>query len=108
MIRVIDAVMGTGKSTWAIEQIQANLSDGPYVIATPLLSEVERYAEAIPGSVSLLEGEGKLKRYKEALVEGKNVILTQSMFQNFDDDCLSMLPKEVYLIMMKTLIDLES
>ncbi len=108
MIKVIDAVMGTGKTEWAMAEIQKNPGDGPYVIVTPLLTEVERYHTAIPGSVSLSEGERKLERCKEALLAGKTVILTHSLFQNFDDECFEYAVEGGYSLYMDETVSLIS
>lgn len=83
-IKVIDAVMGTGKSTWLAHSI---LRDNKRtVIVLPILKELERYArllQSIDGLVSLSDnnGQSKKERFVEALNDAQVILITHALFE---------------------------
>ena len=44
VIKIVDDIMGSGKSTWAINHINQN-PDKKFLCIVPLLSECERFKE---------------------------------------------------------------
>ena len=56
MFTIIDAVMGTGKSTAAIEHVNET-PEHKFIILTPLTKEVTRYKKGL----SSAEGKGGLR-----------------------------------------------
>ncbi|MHB8809589.1 MAG: hypothetical protein ACYC9M_06200 [Desulfobulbaceae bacterium] len=116
LVQVVDAVMGTGKSTWAIGEINGNL-DKKYVIVTPLVSEVTRYKEGISKEykgkrddvVALDEEESQTKssRFKQALQDGKTIIATHKLFTDHtDEECFNLIGKGVYNLILDETITL--
>lgn len=77
-VQIIDAVMGTGKSTWAINEVNNN-PENKYIVLTPLLTEVARYKEGISSDyngkrpdVVALDEEGsrtKIQRFKDLKIQ---------------------------------------
>ena len=47
MIQIIDSIMGSGKTTWAIRFMNEH-PQNRYIYITPYLQEAERIAEACP------------------------------------------------------------
>lgn len=83
MITIIDAVMGTGKSTWVINKVNKSL-EKKFIILTPLLSEVERYKIDIsrPDIIALDDDVTgtKTANFREAVQKGKSIITTHKLF----------------------------
>lgn len=107
-VRVIDSVMGSGKTTYIIKHLnQENTNQVVYV--TPLISECERISEST-GYIHHIDEELK-KRFKgkvnaaRALIEaGESVAITHAAFEVFPKDIVqSMEDKGVSLIIDETI-----
>ncbi len=91
MITIVDAVMGSGKSSYIIDQLNApqNQQD-KYVILLPSLTEVIRYKEKLSQghsgnradivALDTKESDTKSDRFRSAVNEGKTVIMTHRLF----------------------------
>lgn len=98
MIYIIDSIMGSGKSTWIISQVNANPSR-QYLIVVPLLSEVERYLSEISGIHPVEpknKGASKLEDLKKLISEGKTIVTTHQLLQKVDTECMELLKKQNY------------
>lgn len=115
-VQIVDAVMGTGKSTWAINKINNEL-DKRYIVLTPLLTEVTRYKEAISSKykghrndVIALDDEkniSKLLRLKRALRDGQTIITTHKLFtDHFDEECFDLICNGDYALILDETIKL--
>ncbi|MBM9511678.1 DEAD/DEAH box helicase family protein [Desulfogranum marinum] len=85
-ITVVDAVMGTGKSTWAIEEI--NSSDTKrFVVVLPRVSEITRFKEAVSrSSVVALDDAlpgSKQTRFEKALEDSEVILISHSLFESY-------------------------
>ncbi len=91
MITIVDAVMGSGKSSYIIDQLNTPQSQqGKYVILLPSLTEVVRYKENLSRDYSgnrtdivaldTKESDTKADRFRKAVSEGKTVIMTHRLF----------------------------
>lgn len=94
-IVIVDAVMGTGKSTWVIEEAIRN-HNKKYVIVVPLLAEVERYETKLKEhrpvyaphvDINSPDVDSKLEAFKRALLDGAGVVITtHALFSLWDDE----------------------
>lgn len=92
---IVDAVMGTGKSSWVIKEVIRN-HQKKYVIVVPLLMEVERYETALKEHRSVYaphvdindpDIDSKLDAFKRSLLDGAGVIITtHALFSLWDDE----------------------
>ena len=91
MFTIIDAVMGAGKSSYMIDQLNDSKNQlNKFVIILPSLREVERYKEKLSqdcsgkrGDIVALdtpESDTKTNRFVQAVREGKTVITTHRLF----------------------------
>lgn len=86
--KVLDAIMGTGKSTYISLHIKAN-PQSRYIVVLPMLPELERYErklKEINGLVSLHNGNGKKERFDAALDHASTILITHALFEDFLDD----------------------
>ncbi|KAB2892235.1 MAG: hypothetical protein F9K32_00570 [Desulfobulbaceae bacterium] len=115
-IQVIDAVMGTGKSTWIIKNMIKNHSE-KYVVVLPLLSEVERYRIALkdhravyapdPEEIDSPTIQTKLDAFKERLKNGAEVIVTtHALFSLWDQECFDHIKDHGYICILDETVDL--
>ncbi|MEO9737668.1 MAG: DEAD/DEAH box helicase family protein, partial [Lentilitoribacter sp.] len=120
MITVIDAVMGSGKTTHIIKHInetyqqdlKANFDRGQrptkFLVVTPLLSEVERFRSSCP----MLDFrdpqpiEGRKLHHLETLVrEGRNIVSTHALFRLLNRDIFRLLQDENYVLILDEVLD---
>lgn len=88
IIRVIDAVMGTGKSKWVIMQVKANPTKN-FIIVLPILSELRRYEDELVGTslmVSLYDGTKKKDRFDVAISSARVILITHTLFEEYLND----------------------
>jgi hypothetical protein len=73
--------MGSGKTTWAIKEMNEHL-DERYLYVTPYLEEVERIVAACP-DLHFKQPDDKFSKYesfRKLLSEGENIVLTHELF----------------------------
>ncbi len=85
-LRVIDALMGTGKSVWLAKYIieAIHKSNERFVIVLPRITELERYESLlaeVSGLVSLSEAGNKKGRFSDALSDAQVILITHALFE---------------------------
>lgn len=104
-ITVIDSIMGSGKTSWAIQHINESPSYKKFIYITPYLDEVERIKKSVTNR-SFVEPnnaneEGrKLRSLKELIVSGKDIVATHSLFQMADDELIELLTGAGYMLIL--------
>lgn len=95
MIKVCDSIMGSGKSSAAINYINSNL-DKKFIYITPFLTEVDRICNACPDAKFIQPSNRvakygrKKKTHTAALIkEGSNIVTTHQAFKNYDSEMLN-------------------
>lgn len=113
---IIDAVMGTGKSTWIIEQVKQNLTE-KFVIVVPLLPEVERYQNELKEHRAVFapmnidpedeDIDTKMKSFIKMLRAGEGVIITtHALFSLWDTECFDLISQHGYIGILDETVDL--
>lgn len=85
--KVVDAVMGTGKSKWVQLTIQAN-PPGRYIVVLPTLEQLESYEKKLQnleGLVSLRKGTAKKERFNSVIMDATTILITHSLFEEYLD-----------------------
>ncbi|MDR7868138.1 MAG: DEAD/DEAH box helicase family protein [Sporomusaceae bacterium] len=102
MIKIIDSIMGSGKTSWAIQK----MNDNPYlryIYITPFLEEVERIKQSCPG-LHFYEpqnmGGGKRGNLLKLLKDGKNIVSTHALFQMSTAETIQLLNKWDYSLIL--------
>lgn len=104
MVTVIDSIMGSGKSTYAIKMMQESCKKFLYV--TPLISETERVSSAVTGMVNITKdmckekSQTKKEVLKELLEFGSNVAITHSLFESMPEDMVSIIKDKGYVLVI--------
>lgn len=113
-ITVVDAVMGTGKSTWAIKWIN-NTPDSKFIVVLPTLAEVDRYRTQITRDVFIpndmdteydLDDDGDRidwnlqDKFQLAARDGKTIITTHRMLEVLDDVSVLILKGQNYQLIL--------
>lgn len=84
-VRIIDNVMGFGKTTGMFDYIRKH-KDEKYLYITPYLSEVDRILTVFPAQFSapVHRGEGKLHNLLSLADAGTNIVCTHMLFLYLD------------------------
>jgi hypothetical protein len=121
-IKVIDAIMGKGKTTFLIDRIRHIdtedqrkrwETDGEHVstkflVVVPLLSEVDRFTAALPSlnfrDPQPVEGR-KLHHLKTLVSESQNIVTTHQLFRMLDRDIYAKLKASNYVLIIDEVLD---
>lgn len=111
MINVVDARMGIGKTSAAIQYMNDH-PDKRYLFITPFIEETKRICDACselgfwtPNN-TLSEHKFRKANHLRSLVEtGRNVALTHSLFKMCDNETVRMITERGYVIFIDEVID---
>jgi len=81
MIKIIDSIMGSGKTTWAISYMNARPEER-FLYVTPYLAEAERIQTACPTLDFMLPSEeiSKSASLSMLLKDGRNIAISHELF----------------------------
>lgn len=105
-ITVVDSIMGSGKTTWAIHEIDSH-PEKSYIYCTPLLDEIERIKSACDRTFSdpkPIDGR-KLVGFNHLLEEGRDIAVTHSTFSHADRKTIGLLKQRNYTLILDEAID---
>lgn len=107
-IKIVDDIMGSGKSTWAINYINAN-TDKRFLCILPTLAECERYKYNTKIDIVDPEAWGtKWKHFKILVSRGSNIVTTHSLISKMDLETLELLKSKDYVLMIDECLDVLS
>jgi len=101
-VNVVDAIMGVGKTSAAINYMKNN-KDNKFIYITPYINEVERICSSCPGfkqPISYNKATSKLIDLKSLLNKGTNIVTTHALFHLFDDEIIDMCYVQKYILIM--------
>lgn len=105
VIKIVDDIMGSGKSTWAINFINRN-PDKKFLCVVPLLDECDRYKEKT--NIDIIDPKSwgtKWKHFKHLVEHNQNIVTTHSLIQKMDLDMLELLKSKEYILMIDECLD---
>lgn len=103
-VKVVDAMCGKGKTSWAIQYMNDNV-DKKFIYITPFLSEVERVKEScymrLFKEPDIQKGRGrKLTHFNNLIKNGHNIVSTHAMFKNVNKETIQLLKENNYILIM--------
>ena len=101
-VKIVDAIMGAGKSQSIINHINSS-KDSKFLVITPYLDEVKRYREWCRDKnfkTPSFDGGSKLDDIKRLISRGENIISTHALFQKFDNELVDMCRATNYTLIM--------
>ena len=106
-VNIIDAIMGAGKTTSAINYIKEHGEEKNFIYITPYLTEVERIERecAFLQPIKYTESTPKIVDLKNLLLKERNIVTTHSMFQHFDDEIIRLCQAQGYVLFMDEVAD---
>ncbi|WP_110952992.1 DEAD/DEAH box helicase family protein [Anaerosinus massiliensis] len=105
-IRVIDSIMGSGKTEWAIQYMNQN-PQKKFMYITPYNNEIkDRIIPKCPELNFKFAKEGnKVNDFKSALEKGQSITATHECFKRVDDDVKSLLEANKYTLILDEVFD---
>ncbi|MCT4777186.1 MULTISPECIES: DEAD/DEAH box helicase family protein [Exiguobacterium] len=107
-ITVVNSIMGSGKTSWAIQHMDEASSSNRFIYITPFKSEIER----VIGSLSrdFVQPENtkdgtKLESLKKLITEGKDIVSTHALFQRMDKELITLIQLQGYTLILDEVMD---
>lgn len=110
-LNVVNARMGQGKTSAAINYINNSSGDEHFIFCTPYLSEVERIKSSCVNKefVEPQEDPTKKEGLKKLIAENRNIVITHALFMLFDQDIRQLLLQRGYILILdETITPIES
>ena len=106
-ITVVDAIMGSGKTSAAINFMEANCDKFRFLFITPYLEEVGRIQESCPlcRFTTPKEFGTKLNSLKQLLKRGDNIASTHALFNGLDDEAIEAIRNGKYILFMDEVLE---
>lgn len=102
-IKVIDSIMGAGKTNWAIDKIKSSPND-KFIYITPYLDEIKRVKDATHDYNRMYEPIfnrlNKQDNFHKLLSEGKNICSTHALFKKSNDITRNALDAHNYILIL--------
>ena len=100
-ITVIDALMGTGKTSWAVNYINEHPDDNILYI-TPFIDETKRIKDSVQRDMHCPKnkGDGKLSDICNLLAMQEDIVSTHALFLKSDNDCKDAIKQGNYTLFL--------
>lgn len=104
-IKILDSIMGSGKTSAVITMMNEREIDRPVIFITPFLAECERFArecdrDFVQPVSTKKHGWKKLNHIKALVGRGRNIVSTHALFRMYSDDILEIVRKKRYILIM--------
>ena len=106
-ITVVDAIMGSGKTSAAINYMEEHCDEMNFLFITPYLEEIERIKASCrkcrfkdPKSIGT-----KLSDLKRLLKHGENIVTTHALFYRVDAEVMELFSKQNYILIMDEVVE---
>ncbi|WP_411953229.1 DEAD/DEAH box helicase family protein [Alkalibacillus sp. S2W] len=109
-ITVIDSIMGSGKTSYAIQRMNDSLPLEKFIYITPYLEQVERIKKYVPNrtfydpTTNNEEG-SKLRSLKQLIIRGECIVSTHELFKMADEELLELLDGANYTLILDEVMD---
>jgi hypothetical protein len=109
-ITVVDSIMGSGKTSWAIQYMNDASPNEKFIYITPFLAEVKRIKDNVKGRKfeepnNANEYGRKMASLKDLIVKGYDITSTHSLFQTADDELIELLTDSGYTLILDEVMD---
>lgn len=106
-ITVIDSIMGSGKTSYAIQMINEN-PEISYIYCTPFLDEVKRMRESCNRDFKEPQYKGgrKLDDFNSLLLDGRDIVVTHSTFANANQETMELIENGEYVLILDETLDI--
>lgn len=108
-ITIVDSIMGSGKTSWAIQYINESNDRTKFMFVTPYLTAVNRIIESTTKEFVEPESQdGKLNHLKELIRQGKNIVCSHELLKRTDSELIELIEAEHYTLILDEVMDVIS
>jgi len=111
-VTIIDSIMGSGKTTWAINYMKSH-REKSFIYITPFLDECKRIQTSCAPELDFVAPVrkwprlSKLDNIQELINAGENIVSSHELFKRFDDNVKSLLLYSVdYTLVIDEVLDI--
>ncbi|WP_189318659.1 hypothetical protein [Bacillus atrophaeus] len=112
-IKIVDSIMGSGKTSAAINKMNNANKDENFIFITPYLNEVERIKKSIKTKQFYepkVKKKGDKTQYKfesfhELLSQNKNIVATHNLFKNANDETKELILAGNYTLILDEVME---
>jgi hypothetical protein len=109
-VKVIDSMMGTGKTSYAIQMMNTAPKTQKFIFVTPILDEVKRIKEDVTNhnftEPDTTHGQGKkLESLKKLIASGADIVTTHALFAMADKELMELLQWENYTLILDEVME---
>ncbi|QHK65713.1 hypothetical protein C7M22_03671 [Bacillus velezensis] len=112
-IKIVDSVMGSGKTSAAINKMDSASKEETFIFITPYLNEVERIKKSIKSKQFFepkVKKKGDKTQYKfesfhELLSQNKNIVATHNLFKNANDETKELILAGNYTLILDEVME---
>lgn len=107
-VKVVDSIMGSGKTSAMIDMINKSDKEDRFIYITPYLDEVERImseCQVANFKQPLSVNGSKVNGVKNLLIKNQNIVSTHSLFHLFDDEIFDLIHTKGYILIMDEVTD---
>ena len=105
MVKIIDSIMGSGKTTYMINYMKDN-PDKKFFVVTPFLSEIERIKKEVPFLKTPTNK--KYTKYQDLyrlVFNGDSIITTHSLFYKLNSKMIEQIQNSGYILIIDEVAD---
>lgn len=106
-IKIVDSLMGSGKTSWAIQYMNQAPVDKKFIYITPFNNEVERIINSVGRDFfqpEKVKGK-KLNGLKLLTSNGKNIVATHELFKRMDKELIELIEMQRYTLILDEVLD---
>ena len=106
-INIIDSVMGSGKTSWAIDKME-NDCENDYIYITPYLKEIDRIKESCKNKKFFdpkHRGKGKLDSLHRLLLKNRNIASTHALFKMSNNITKGLIASNDYILILDEVME---
>lgn len=109
-VNVIDALMGKGKTSWAIQHMNEAKKEEKFIYITPFLDEVDRIKKGVTARKMISPenkngGRTKRKDLKQLLSNENDIVATHALFKRVDAETIDLIRMGRYTLILDEVMD---
>ncbi len=110
-IKVVDSIMGTGKTSYAIQLMNEASKDKHFIFVTPFIKEIDRIRASVTGRTFKAptvdnENNTKMNSLKRLISEGADIATTHELFSRADNELMELLEWNNYTLILDEVLEL--
>lgn len=112
-VKIIDSMMGTGKTSYAIQLMKETDINQKFIYVTPFLDEVQRIKQEVDNrdfkEPEIKHGTGtKLVSLKRLIANGQDIATKHTLFAMADEELIDLLRWEKYTLIVDEVMEVIS